>query len=234
MRVHMSVALTHADFPFIIIAVAPYDFVHMQLLEIVLPVFFVYILLLIKGAVEDNEDFTASTVEAVIPDNELAFTPVTFQDYVTALQGQRFCELQLDIREAIASRQPPKLKLGITGVPARGYDWQIPLVKCDSRKCQTEGEPADDYCEHSIIAVTAAGSNTAEERARDFIDWMFERYPDVTDPDKMPFDPLTRPLVQWFDSSAAMNDYVKRSDYGSLTVPKIALGIVWRYVRKPV
>ena len=74
-----------------------------------LPICFVAILLAIKNAVKNNEDFQSETIEPVIP--ELSYTALSFQDYVTAMQATRQCVLN-------STGEP---KFWISGIPDQGY-----------------------------------------------------------------------------------------------------------------
>lgn len=79
-----------------------------------LPVAFVAIVVAIKNAVQRNtpEDFEAQLVPPVYPAR--SYTPLTFQDYVTAMQAVRKCT-------NIAMDGSPLMAMEITGIPNRGY-----------------------------------------------------------------------------------------------------------------
>ncbi len=189
-----------------------------QLLEIALPVGFIAILVGIKSAVEGTEGFKAKVVEPIYPSDADVFTPLTFKDYVTALQAKRTCEWL----------EPNAMGGGggyfdISGMPKQTYNWQVPMIKCDPRSCQEHGEDARPYCEFAIVALagTDAGGKERAQRMKEYIE---DRYPVLRNKDalRVSFD-----MIQLFDGSAAMDEYVKRQDYGTDDAPKIAMGIVF-------
>jgi hypothetical protein len=179
---------------------------------VALPVVFVGFLVWIKKLVEGTSGFKAKVIEPIIPDNDMAFTPLTFGDYVTALTAQREC-----------TGPAPKPDMGITGMPFQGSNWQVPLVKCDSRLCETVGSDASAYCTYSIVAVTGTDPGGLA-RAQDMRDYILDVYPALQDATQLPFDFA---VVQVFGKPADIDTYVKRADYGASEVPKIAMGIVW-------
>jgi len=112
----------------------------------------------------------------------------------------------------------------ITGLPNQGYNWQVPFVKCDSRRCKENGENATKYCQFGLIGVS--GSSTTDvggqTRATDFTTWLYETYPELVD--RMPFD---YELVKEFKDPQEMNDYIKNDDYGKSGSPKLVMGVVF-------
>jgi hypothetical protein len=183
----------------------------LQILEIVLPFAFVAVLVGIKSGV-GSAGGASSRVEPVIPDDSFAFVPLSFGDYVTALQAKRQCFGLM-----------AKPDMSITGMPNQAENWQVPLVKCDSRKCEKDGQDAQSFCEYAIVAL-AGSDEGGRQRATDMKRYILDRFPILEDPDALPFD---YDLVQLFDSTDDMDRYVKRVDYGNKDVPKIAMGIVW-------
>lgn len=168
----------------------------------------------IKNASEGSSSFE-STVEPAVYQSQSA-TTLSFTDYVTALRAKRVCIPQTD-----PTSEDPFL---ITGISNNGYNWQVPLVKCDSRKCEAANQDALPFCEFSIIAV--AGSDAGGvERANLFKTWLVANYPAIAD--GSPDMPFSFPLVQTFDSSTEIDDYVTANNYGTTGYPKIAMGIVW-------
>jgi hypothetical protein len=142
---------------------------------------------------------------------------VSFTDYVTAMQATRVCQTAIDPWSS-------QTELWISGIYDQGYNWQVPFVKCDSRKCEEDGQDAQPFCEYAIVAVSPSSETDAGglDRAETFIKWVNDRYPALTD--NMPFE---FEFVQLFDSPGKMDDYVKNKDYGNKESPKIAMGIVW-------
>lgn len=162
----------------------------------------------IKNAAERGDAIEKEIINATFPVNANAFLPFSFTDYVTALRAKKECLTQKGIK-------------GISGIQDAGFDWQVPLVKCDSRKCSIQGENAQPFCEYGIIAV--AGKNGGESRASSFKAWVEEKYPAIIS-DEMPFE---FELIQPFDSSEAMDNYIANRQYGETGYPKIAMGIVF-------
>jgi hypothetical protein len=181
-------------------------------LEITLPLAFISILVAIKSS---SNDLTADVVEATLSD--VAMTPLTFTDYVTAMRAQRVCLL------AETDDVGNDASFNISGIMDQGFNWQVPLVKCDSRLCTEHNQDATTFCEYGMIAV--AGNNEGGRiRADAFKSWVETTYPAIVADGVMPFD---FDLVQIFDSPDAMNRYVRATDYGVAGMPKIAMGIVW-------
>jgi hypothetical protein len=195
-----------------------------QIAEVVLPALFVYILVALKNQAQSSGAFASKMVGASFP--EVSFMPLTFTDYVTALRASRVC-----VTDGTTANT-----FNISGIDSYGDNWQVPLVKCDSRKCQQAGQDARPFCEYAMIAVTGTGAG-GPERAYNFKAWLESTYPVITNRAAMPFD---FDLVQLFTAPDDMNNYVAQSDYGgfvatggtngsgSTYVPKIAMGIVWQ------
>ena len=99
-----------------------------------LPICFVALLIAIKNATDDD-DQTSNLVEADFPKNEDAFKPLSFYDYVTALQADRVCELQ--DRDFFGLPLPGSV-LGVSGMERQSRNWMVPIVKCDHRRCEYE------------------------------------------------------------------------------------------------
>lgn len=180
-----------------------------QILELVLPLVFILFLVAIKSAVQNGGSFAPEVVDATFPD--VAVIPLSFTDYVTALRAKRVCIEQEGGFE-------------ITGISNNGYNWQVPMVKCDSRRCEYDGQDAQPLCQFSILAVAGSDAGGAE-RATAFKTWVLSTYPEITEAENSL--PYKFELVQTFDSASAMNDYVKSRDYGTTASPKIAMGVVW-------
>jgi len=183
------------------------------LLEILLPVGFLAILVAIKETAGNN--LTSDTEPAIIPENDMAFRPLSFQDYLTAVRADKVCEEQFDL-------EGEPMGLGISGIHFQGSGWMVPMVKCEALMCTEEGEDASDYCEYSMIAVSGTDPEGLE-RANNFREWMWDRYPELVD-GSMPFE--FEP-IQVFESSEAISAYVRRGDYGDAGVPKVLAGVVW-------
>lgn len=190
------------------------------LLEIALPIAFVGILVAIKNSLGDTE---ITVVEPTFPDTFDAFSPLSFQDYVTGLQAKREC-----IFDPIKF-QGMTQEYQITGMPLAMFDWQIPFVRCDDAQCTEDGS-ALEYCEYWTLGVapSATSDSLGQQRVQAFVDFLYETYPAI-DPNVTPTNPLPfdHDFVQLFDSEQAMVNYVTSSDYGAAGKPKLAMGIVW-------
>jgi hypothetical protein len=189
------------------------------------PVAFVFFLVLIKWAVEDSPNFVQETIPAYFPNNSDALLAFTFSDYVTALQADRFCEKIPPV--PYYTPQGQKSDLGITGIVDKGYNWQVPFVKCDSRKCEEDGEDALPYCEFLALGVAASSDSdgAGKTQARAFRDYIYNRFPELQDTEKVPFD---FDFVQMFDSGTDVEKYVTSPEYKSDPLsPKLALAIVF-------
>ena len=168
-------------------------------------------------------------VNATFPDYSL--TPFSFTDYITAMRAKRVCVKASNFTTGIPLfdqyNYDPKNIYDISGILDDGFNWQVPFVKCDSRNCEFEGQDALPFCEFAILAVS--GSDTGgQERAKAFEQWIYSTYPLVAPNNPNNVLPFDFPLVQYFNSTEAMNDYVKSSSYGRIDVPKIAMGVVWQ------
>jgi hypothetical protein len=199
-------------------------------LEVLLPPLFAFFLVLIKNAVDNSGSLESEIVNATFPD--FSFTPFSFTDYITAMRAKRVCVKASNFSlppipgYSNGASDPSSNGLDISGIFDNGFNWQVPFVKCDSRRCDFEGQDALPFCEFSILAVT--GSDTGgQQRAVEFEKWIYSTYP-LVNPNSPNYSlPFDFPLVQVFNSSDAINDYVKSASYGRITMPKIAMGVVW-------
>ena len=196
-------------------------------MEIILPPLFVLFLVLIKNAVDNAGDLESETVAAEFTDFSL--TPMSFNDYITAMQAQRKCKLNAD--------PGTNDMYDITGITNKDETWwQVPFVKCDSRKCDryfdetgisADGLDAITFCEFAILAL--AGSNDdGRQRALSFEQWIYETYPKINpnNPNKAVL-PFNFSLVKVFDSHDDIDKYVQSTDYGRSQFPKIAMAVVF-------
>jgi len=189
-----------------------------SLLELLLPIGFICILVAIKLAVKNTDGFFPETVEPSFPPNKESAIPFSFTDYVTAIQAERKCKSN-------------GRGFSITGMTS--VNWQVPFVKCDSRRCERDGQDArDELCEFSILAVAPEMENDelSTERVKRFMDYVFTRYPQlntVNENDEPNVVPGKFAMVQAFSSDAEMSKYVQESDYGKAGSPKISLGVVF-------
>ena len=86
-----------------------------------MPIAFVALLIPIKKTQEG--DLNSKSVNATFPSNARAFAPLSFHDYVVAMQADRTCEEQ----EWAFSWDENKTynALGITGISANAWNWMV-------------------------------------------------------------------------------------------------------------
>jgi ATP-binding cassette, subfamily A (ABC1), member 3 len=216
-------------------------------LEIVLPLVGIIALIGIKSAVENAGDADAELIGATFPDDSQAWTPLSFNDYLTAIQAKRICMLDSNLDPSFqdildefgGGTLPPGVSnetfnginagnvtenarsFIISGYQSLGYNWQVPLVKCDSRVCKVDGQDASSTaCEYNIIGVAGEPN-----RVLNFLSWLEIKYPVLANRSAFPFQ---YNLVKSFESSEEMDTYVKSSTYGVFPdYPKLAMGIVF-------
>lgn len=175
-----------------------------------LPVLGVCILILIKNATS-GDGLEAELIPASFPgDNNSTFTPLSFNDYLTAIQAKRVC---VDDGNGTFT---------ISGMNPNSYNWQVPLVKCDSQFCTEDGQDAaSTVCEYNIIGITGNVDRVAE-----FVSYLGERYPILNN--QKDYFPFEYSLIRQFESSDEMSQYVTSSQYGEYPGnPKLAMGIVF-------
>ena len=183
-----------------------------SILSIALPVFLLSILVMVKNTL-DTDDLAAETIPEVIPTDNFAYRPLSFRDYVTTLQVDRNCTRGNERWEIT----------GIPWSPFLRYNWQVPLVKCDSTQCEFEGQDAQPFCEYFGIAV--AGNNAGgASRAQEFAAWLYNKYPLLNQTEDLPFD---FEFIRVMESSQDIDNLVKAKDYGKGDNNKIAMGIVF-------
>jgi hypothetical protein len=175
-------------------------------------------LVAIKKSLEGNENFSPQEVPAAIRDkNGDAFIPLSFTDYVTAIQADRIC---------VPSKSDPS-EFEITGMPFDNDNWMVPFVKCDSRACAELGDNARKmYCQYQVLGVApkTAEDFVGQARADSFRDYVYATYPALNNSTKMPFD---YPFIKEFDSDSAIERYVTSESYGTTGYPKLALAVVF-------
>jgi hypothetical protein len=190
---------------------------HLQMAEILLPIFCICILVVVKVSLKDNASFSAEVVEPTYPGNDQAIIPFSFHDYVTAIQAKRVC-----IKNPSIFASNP---WAITGIASQGYNWQVPFVKCDSRSCQAVGEDAaTNYCEYQILALSTSSvsDDVGRARAESFRDFIYTKYPALGTNKPFAYD-----FVRVFDSNREIENYVKSADYGTTNNPKIGLAVIF-------
>ena len=197
-------------------------------MEIILPPLFVLFLVLIKNAVDNAGGLESETVDATFP--AISVTPLSFNDYITAMRAQRVCQ------STGTNSNDDDDKYDISGIFDNGFNWQVPFVKCDSRKCDqysedtgmsAEGLDAIPFCEFAILAVAGTNSD-GQQRALDFQQWIYTMYPtiDPSSPNKAAL-PFNFDLIKVFNSSEEIDTYVQSLDYGRIEFPKIAMAVIF-------
>ena len=194
-----------------------------SLFELLLPIIFVSFLVLIKSAFENGENFAPTEFPDYFPDNSDSLISFSFTDYVTALQADRQCVSSASIPWR-SGEDGGDSGLSITGIYNKGYNWQVPFVKCDSRMCRVDGEDAFPYCEFLALAVAPSTVDDAVglEQATAFKDYIENRYPVLLDETAMPFD---FDFVQLLESDQDIDQLVQSPGYGDEF--KIALAVVF-------
>jgi hypothetical protein len=194
-----------------------------QLFEFLLPVAFVCFLLLIKMTVEDSKWFGPETFPDIFPTNSDSLILFSFTDYVTSLQAERRCVSSVSVPWRGSSESEDN-SLSITGIFNKGYNWQVPFIKCDSRFCREDGQDAFPFCEFLALGVAPSSQDDAIGLAQTeaFRDYIYDRYPVLLDGDAMPFD---FEFVQLFESDWALEQYVQSVGYGSEF--KLAFAVVF-------
>eukprot|EP00550_Attheya_septentrionalis_P003060 CAMPEP_0198282180 /NCGR_PEP_ID=MMETSP1449-20131203/2021_1 /TAXON_ID=420275 /ORGANISM="Attheya septentrionalis, Strain CCMP2084" /LENGTH=1933 /DNA_ID=CAMNT_0043978311 /DNA_START=256 /DNA_END=6057 /DNA_ORIENTATION=+ len=179
-----------------------------SIFEFILPILFITILLAIKASVSDTDGFRQEVVEPAFPDQTAI--PLSFADYVKALQVERVC--LADEFDGFT----------ISGLPYEGYGWTVPFVRCDARKCKENLESAIPFCEFPLLGV--ASSEFADDRVKKFVAYLESSYPMIFNASAMPNN---RYFLKQFDSDTQMEQYVKLESYGNRNTPKIGVGIVF-------
>ena len=153
---------------------------------------------------------TAQSVDApILPGDNETIIPLSFKDYVTALQATRQCEINFGNVRYLSI-------YGITGIEG---DWSVPFVQCDSRQCLNVGQDARPFCEYRKLAL--APKNEATERFRD---WILSKHIALYNlENELPFD---FNFVEIFDTEASLESYIKSSNYGTAQHAKIGGAIV--------
>ena len=200
-----------------------------QLIEFFLPALCVAVLYFIKLDLQSdpNSSLKSTVVPPSYPAANDTIIPLSFQDYVTAIQAKRVC--------VVPEGGPGYLV--ISGID--WTDWAVPFVFCNSYSCNYPGEDAAQYCTYKTLAVApmnpsiAASAaledeNSAAQRVKRFKEYVEKRYPQLTNRSLRPFD---YDFIQIFDSNEELQSYVTSDNYGQLVdgkyFPKVAIGVVF-------
>ena len=168
-----------------------------------MPILVVGLLILIKNPAEDSVFIKPQIIPANFPTSDDTITPLSFTDYITALQAQRVCLAGKGRRGKIS---------GITN------NWAVPFVHCDQRLCPFRDADGIPYCEYRSLGLAPINEHTQA-----FADWIVSTNPALASQDSLPFN---FSFIQMFNSSEDMDLYVKSDDYGTSENPKIGAAIV--------
>lgn len=229
----------------------------MQIFELILPFCFVWIMVALRNAItyDNNTSLTPSStnntasnksttksvmnasnetaqsilVPEYIPDDYNALIPMSYYDYITALQAQRRC---------IQHPKPDKYnatRYEISGLHNFGKNWQVPFMKCNHQKCQYHLQDAVPFCEYSFLGIASSTEldTGGRYRAEQFRQYMYTTWPILkpsieNDRSNNTDKKFKFEFVRIFDSNQAMEEYVRRDDYGTTDqVPKMSMGIIF-------
>lgn len=174
------------------------------------------ILVSIRIALKDDKTFKPTLIEAVYPDKSIS--PFSFLDYITAVQTPRTCIKKPDeiARQDVELKQFKFLFRTLTISDINPFDWPVPFLKCDARKCKVEGEDATDFCEVNLLAI--APMDTMDPSfAQSFEAWILDTYPLLDS---------GHSFIQPFSSPTDIDEYVTSANYGLPGYPKIALAVI--------
>jgi len=181
-----------------------------------LPGAMILILVAIRIALKDDPTFKPTLIDAVVPDKSLK--SFSFLDYITAVQTPRTCIVKPEeiTKQDIDLKEFNFLFRRYTISDINPYDWPVPFLKCDSRKCTTEGEDATDFCEVNVLAIAPIDPSAASF-AHSFEAWILDTYPQIDSGVQ---------IIKPFDDPRDIDDYVTSAKYGTPGFPKIAVAVV--------
>ena len=191
-----------------------------QIFEFMTPFCFVWVIVAIKNSVDVDG---GQTLKAFLPQDVHTLIPLSYEDYMQAIQAQRVCSKPPNSSDALM----------ISGMVQGGYNWQVPFVRCDVRRCESLGQDAHPFCEYSILAVSGSSEDDdgGRRRAEEFQTYMYDRWPFLLKTREGTIVQEGRPFpfefVKIFSGSKDMEAYLLRDDYGSVGVPKIGMGVVF-------
>lgn len=196
-----------------------------------MPIAFVGLLVLIKNSVEDSAGFAPETIPAYFPTDEDTLSTFSFTDYVKAMSATHVCQDDPNAPYPFPGREfETASTLSISGILAQGYHWQVPFVKCDSRKCKEDGQDAEPLCQYHALGLAPSSESDTVGLAQleAFRDYIYDRYPQLAvnqlnspgEEGAMPFD---FEFIQIFKDDKAIEDYVASSNYS----PKLAMAVVF-------
>lgn len=182
-----------------------------------MPVGFVCILVGIKAALEGSESFKPQTIPEDFPVKEDPVIPLTMVDYLQGFRARRTCNFTSYSEYDLNT----KWRFEISNY----FDNQNPFMKCDRRACKKPGEDARKYCEYLQLAVapTNKGDVRATTRAYWFANWLMNEYSDIN----LVPEYSNGTFVRFFESSAAIDNYVSNVEYGAGENRKLAFAITF-------
>lgn len=219
---------SHCCFPY------PYN----QLIEFFLPALCVAVLYFIKLDLlsDPNSSLRAIVVPGYDPGSNDTIIPLSFQDYVTALQAIRICVADPDA--SFLERLIGTAGYAVSGV--NHEDWPVPFVYCSSyecgeldRKLEKEGAAlgVNANCTYRTLALAPLNADASEqvERVLKFKTYVEERYPQITNSSALPFK---HDFIQIFSDNDELNSYVASENYGAWSqdgqyFPKVAIAVVF-------
>lgn len=166
-------------------------------------------LVALKRAAEIYGGMRARVRPASMPGEQRTLIPPTFSDVVTALQAEKRCAVNL--------RQRRRQITGIT------WDWSIPFVQCDVRKCFFPEQDASSFCEYRVLALAPKSEDTIKLR-----DWIYLNHPALSSQNSTISEHyFNKTFIKIFDTEEDIERYIESSDYGLLfEKPKIAGAII--------
>jgi len=183
-----------------------------SIIQLILPCLTIGILVVIRFSLRDSDSFKPKLIDAIHPTQ--SYTPYSFLDYLHAILEPKFCVPVPKKRRNKFRRRGKGIDFYISGIDIE--DWQVPFVKCDARRCGEEQKDASPWCEFHVLAVVAPSS---------FVEYVEGRYPQLAQIRGM--ENRGYDVIQRFDSSKAIDDYVESREYGtSIDKPKIALAVI--------
>ncbi len=176
----------------------------------------IFILVMIKSALKDNDSFKPKLIPAFYPEESIK--PFSFLDYVTAVTTPRTCVNKTD--EIKASDRRFDLffqRYSISGI--NPFDWPVPFLKCDMRNCTFEGEDASErHCSVNLLAL-APETEGDDDAVQNFETYILQTYPQLQNFTKYS-------MIKTFKSTTEIDTYVTDAEYGAVGKPKIAVAVI--------
>ena len=205
-----------------------------KMAEILLPLLFCLVLVILTELAEDSEHFKPKHIKARFSSDLQTVQMFSFTDYVKALEAKRICLNRTSANHNSSSeelsyfRNTNHSNFDISGMPNHGKNWQVPFVQCDSRRCQYHGEEAYQYCHYPKLglAPSVVDDTGGSERLLRFRDYIYERYPQLQNSSLPAFRSnnqqqkgrrSTGEFIQLFESNQAIEEYTQHPSYGIIS-----------------